>query len=100
MFRLIVFAISLFAAWTIYSQYQAQLVEHSSEDSISTESTEAGSSAIQNSDFQCDGRTRCSQMRSCQEATFFLQNCPNTKMDGDGDGVPCERQLCSVSKRP
>ncbi|UBB19101.1 excalibur calcium-binding domain-containing protein [Comamonas odontotermitis] len=39
-------------------------------------------------------------MTSCQEATFFLENCPSTKMDGDGDGVPCERQLCAVSKRP
>ncbi|MEL0646917.1 excalibur calcium-binding domain-containing protein [Pseudoalteromonas agarivorans] len=21
---------------------------------------------------------------------FFINNCPNTKMDGDGDGKPCE----------
>ena len=42
----------------------------------------------------CDGRTMCSQMRSCEEATFFLRNCPTTKMDGDGDGVPCESQWC------
>jgi cold shock CspA family protein len=45
--------------------------------------------------FQCDGRTRCPQMRSCDEATFFLLNCPGTQMDGDGDGVPCEDQWCS-----
>ncbi|TRT84612.1 MAG: excalibur calcium-binding domain-containing protein [Microcystis aeruginosa Ma_AC_P_19900807_S299] len=44
--------------------------------------------------FRCDGRTHCSQMRSCPEATFFLRNCPNVKMDGDGDGVPCESQWC------
>lgn len=44
--------------------------------------------------FSCDGRTHCSQMRSCEEATFFLRNCPNTKMDGDNDGVPCEAQWC------
>lgn len=44
--------------------------------------------------FQCDGRQHCSQMRSCDEAKFFLRNCPNTKMDGDRDGVPCEDQLC------
>ncbi|MBN9463492.1 MAG: excalibur calcium-binding domain-containing protein [Burkholderiales bacterium] len=47
--------------------------------------------------YRCDGRTYCSQMTSCAEATFFLQNCPNVKMDGDGDGVPCERQWCSSS---
>lgn len=44
--------------------------------------------------YRCDGRTTCSQMTSCQEATYFLKNCPNTKMDGDGDGIPCEQQLC------
>lgn len=44
--------------------------------------------------FQCDGRTMCSQMTSCEEATFFLRNCPGTKMDGDHDGIPCEQQWC------
>ena len=44
--------------------------------------------------FKCDGRTYCSQMTSCEEATFFINNCPNTKMDGDNDGVPCESQWC------
>lgn len=46
------------------------------------------------SQFKCDGRTYCSQMTSCQEATFFINNCPGTKMDGDNDGVPCEKQWC------
>ncbi len=44
--------------------------------------------------FRCDGRMHCSQMTSCAEATYFLQNCPNTKMDGNQDGVPCEQQWC------
>lgn len=44
--------------------------------------------------FRCDGRTRCSEMKSCAEATFFLRNCPGVEMDGDGDGIPCERQWC------
>jgi cold shock CspA family protein len=44
--------------------------------------------------FKCDGREYCSQMHSCEEARFFIQNCPNTKMDGNNDGVPCERQWC------
>lgn len=44
--------------------------------------------------FRCDGRTMCSQMTSCQEATLFLKNCPGMKMDGNGDGVPCEQQWC------
>ena len=44
--------------------------------------------------YRCDGRTYCSQMRSCDEATWFLKHCPGTKMDGNHDGVPCERQWC------
>lgn len=45
--------------------------------------------------FRCDGRTHCSEMNSCAEATFFLKNCPNVQMDGNRDGVPCEQQWCS-----
>ena len=47
------------------------------------------------SKFSCDGRTHCSQMTSCAEATYFTNYCPNTKMDGNHDGVPCEQQLCN-----
>ena len=46
--------------------------------------------------FSCDGRTSCSQMTSCAEATYFLNHCPGVKMDGDSDGIPCEKQWCSV----
>ena len=47
------------------------------------------------SQFSCDGRTHCSAMTSCAEATYFIQHCPNTKMDGNNDGVPCEQQWCN-----
>ena len=40
--------------------------------------------------FSCDGRQHCSQMTSRAEAVYFINHCPNTKMDGDSDGVPCE----------
>jgi hypothetical protein len=43
--------------------------------------------------FQCDGRQHCSQMSSLAEAQFFLKNCPDTKMDGNHDGEPCEQQF-------
>ncbi|MBS0391674.1 MAG: excalibur calcium-binding domain-containing protein [Proteobacteria bacterium] len=48
--------------------------------------------------FRCDGRTHCSQMKSCEEAKFFLKSCPGTKMDGDGNGIPCERQWCTSER--
>jgi len=44
--------------------------------------------------YKCDGRIYCSQMTSCEEATYFLRNCPGVKMDGNNDGVPCEQQWC------
>lgn len=47
------------------------------------------------STFTCDGRKHCSQMTSCAEATYFIQHCPDTQMDGDNDGSPCESQWCS-----
>ena len=44
---------------------------------------------------RCDGRRHCSQMRSCEEAKYFLANCPGVEMDGDHNGIPCERQWCA-----
>jgi len=47
------------------------------------------------SGFACDKRKHCSQMRSCQEAKYFLAHCPGVSMDGDRDGIPCEDQWCT-----
>ena len=58
-------------------------------------SMSAASSTSSGPTFQCDGRRYCSQMTSCEEAKYFLRNCPNTEMDGDHDGVPCESQWCA-----
>jgi len=52
-------------------------------------------SSSSSNNFTCDGREYCRDMTSCEEATYFINHCPNTKMDGDGDGVPCERQWCN-----
>ncbi len=48
-------------------------------------------------ELRCDGRRYCTQMRSCEEATWFLRHCPDTRLDGDGDGVPCESRWCAAS---
>jgi micrococcal nuclease len=55
----------------------------------------AASAAALAANMRCDGRTYCSQMTSCAEATWFLNNCPGVKMDGNRDGVPCEQQWCN-----
>lgn len=39
---------------------------------------------------RCGTRQYCSQMDSCEEARFFLQQCGVTTLDGDHDGTPCE----------
>jgi hypothetical protein len=44
--------------------------------------------------FRCDSRTRCEEMRSCEEAMFFLKNCKPIELDKDKDGIPCEVQWC------
>ncbi len=45
------------------------------------------------SHFTCGAKTRCREMSSCAEARFYLEHCGATKIDGDGNGVPCEA-LC------
>lgn len=46
------------------------------------------------SESACGSKSRCSQMTSCAEATYYLRSCRATRLDGDGDGVPCEK-ICS-----
>ncbi|WIX33312.1 endonuclease [Salinicola sp. JS01] len=43
--------------------------------------------------FSCTPRKTCGKMRSCEEARYHLTQCGNTRLDGDGDGTPCEA-LC------
>jgi hypothetical protein len=77
-----------------YSQYQ-KFQAGSSAPTSTPAPSHSNSRQFPSSRFNCDGRTHCSHMTSCDEAKYFIQNCPNTKMDGDGDGVPCESQWCN-----
>jgi endonuclease YncB( thermonuclease family) len=43
--------------------------------------------------FRCGAKTFCREMTSCAEARFYLTECGLTRIDGDGDGVPCA-SLC------
>ena len=96
----VVLALLVAVAWFGYSRYAARVASFG----ISAPDVAApmplrllpGSAKVPiPADFRCDGRTHCSQMTSCREATLFLQNCPGMKMDGNGDGVPCEQQWCN-----
>ena len=44
--------------------------------------------------FSCGNKRDCRDMNSCAEARFHLHTCGLAGMDGDLDGVPCERSLC------
>lgn len=102
----IIFILIIASAWYVNKNGWPEFVQRSSSPVITNASllsappaapatfkprTNSPSTA---SAFSCDGRQHCSQMRSCEEATYFLRNCPNTKMDGDRDGIPCEDQWC------
>ena len=52
------------------------------------------STNVSSSAFKCEGKKYCSQMSSCEEAKFYLRNCPGVQIDGDGNGIPCEKQWC------
>jgi Excalibur calcium-binding domain len=41
----------------------------------------------------CGTKTYCREMGSCIEARFYLEQCGQARLDGDGDGSPCEN-LC------
>ena len=57
-----------------------------------------GSTSSQSTDTppsgSCGTKTRCQQMRDCEEAKHYLNTCGLKTIDGDGDGIPCEK-LCS-----
>ncbi|TJW51983.1 MAG: excalibur calcium-binding domain-containing protein [Mesorhizobium sp.] len=41
--------------------------------------------------WSCQPRLKCSQIGSCDEARWYLENCPwGGKLDRDSDGIPCE----------
>lgn len=82
-------------AWFAYTRTIGQSpapVDSRRDDGLNLLATEA------EPQFNCDGRTHCSQMTSCEEAEFFLRNCPGVKMDGNNDGEPCESQWCGNAR--
>jgi predicted negative regulator of RcsB-dependent stress response len=95
--KLIAIAIVGLLGWYGYNKYQVAVDSPLESESQSLEQAPRSllpADPTRSTTFACDGRTHCSQMTSCAEATYFLKNCPGVKMDGDNDGVPCEQQWC------
>ncbi|SDR06609.1 Excalibur calcium-binding domain-containing protein [Pseudoxanthomonas sp. CF125] len=85
-------------AWLAYGKFKPMVDTGAYEPASASSAAQSHSSAANESGpakFACDERTHCSQMRSCAEAIYFIKHCPNTKMDGNEDGVPCEKQWCN-----
>lgn len=105
--KLLIFLLLGVVAWQAYERYQPTVpppvaakppvsraaTPATAEEYFPDEHVPASATAL--SQYSCDGRTHCSQMRSCDEAVYFLRHCPDTTMDGNNDGVPCERQWCN-----
>jgi cold shock CspA family protein len=86
---LVAFPLAIAAAIWGYGSLQ------SVRDSSGDEGTaRADSNSTSEPKFRCAGKVYCSEMTSCEEATFYLRSCPGTKLDGDSDGIPCESQWC------
>ncbi len=97
--NVIILAIVALIGWQGYAKYQNSRAAAATANTPVDAGSRGGSGVSRpdtsaSSQFRCDGRTHCSQMTSCAEATYFLKNCPGTKMDGNNDGVPCEKQWC------
>jgi hypothetical protein len=98
--RVIIGVLLVLAAWQGYEQYQSRHFAKENNMGTADATQFVDTSSVwrepkQSTSYKCDGRIYCSQMTSCAEAKFFLKNCPGVKMDGDNDGIPCEKQWCN-----
>lgn len=81
-------------AWFGYDAYRHEVAQRELARQAAQSPPAGAALSTAATPYRCDGRTSCGQMTSCEEAKFFLRNCPGTTMDGDGDGIPCEQQFC------
>lgn len=80
--------------YMLYGQFQSSEGDHQTSTQTLVQQPTTTDRSVVNSNpnnYVCDGRTYCSQMNSREEARWFTRNCPNTKMDGNNDGEPCEQ---------
>ena len=49
-------------------------------------------------DSGCGNKKHCSEMSSCEEAQHYFAQCGVKTLDGNGNGVPCERLCAPIQK--
>ena len=80
--------------WRKASRGAAKRVRTAAAASPSAVAPEDGTTdTVAEADVQCGSKRYCKEMTSCAEAKAFLSQCGLRGMDGDQDGVPCEK-LC------
>ena len=50
---------------------------------------QSSKSSTNSGDYNCE-REYCKYMISCEKAYYKFKQCGHYRLDGDGDGVPCE----------
>ena len=92
------------AAKGLWGQPEAQIVEPSqwrkSQKEVQLQVQQAKpkkggkAKAAVGADFgSCGSKRYCGDMRSCAEAQYYYRQCGVSRLDGDKDGIPCEK-LC------
>jgi hypothetical protein len=83
--------------WYGWGKYQASTADVGARRAVSLPAAGAarpGRAATNDVSFlTCDGRNQCSQMRSCEEARYFLKNC-GLAGEENRESASCEKQWC------
>ncbi|WP_417658888.1 excalibur calcium-binding domain-containing protein [Pseudidiomarina sp.] len=87
--KIILLAALILAVWNYYEAQKPQPVNRSGllGDLVQTMQ---GQVLRKSPEFHCDGRRYCPQMTSREEAEYFMHFCPNTELDDNQNGIPCE----------
>ena len=91
---LIIGTVLVFYGWHHYRETRFDAAREPAALAVPDPATLAVERSADEPDYHCDCRVYCREMHDCREATWFLQHCSGMKMDGDGDGIPCEEQHC------
>ena len=91
LFKLLTIVLILGMMVVFYEKYMKNSnIQKRANTSISSDTIQKQNSVS----YSCEGKVYCSEMTSCEEAKYYQNHCFGTKMDGDGDGIPCEKQWC------
>lgn len=87
--KIILIAALILAIWNYYEEQQPRPENRSGFLAEFVQSVQ-GQVLKKDPKFQCDGRKFCPEMTSRAEAEFFLRFCPDSQLDDNHNGIPCE----------